>query len=57
MSASASASANTSASATAEAQQVPDTGGPSVAPWLVALAVALGGLGLLVSRRVLRGDG
>jgi len=56
-SASAATSASASASATAEAQQVPDTGGPPVAPWLVALAAALGSLGLLVSVRVLRGDG
>ena len=50
-----SASASASASATPESSQVPDTGGPSVAPWLAALAAVVGGLGLLVSRRVLRG--
>ncbi len=52
-----SASASSTASASADAQRMPDTGGPSVGPWLVVLAGALGGLGILVSRRVLRGDG
>ena len=56
-SASSSATASSTASASAGAQQVPDTGGPSVAAWIVALAAAVGGLGLLVSRRVSRGDG
>jgi len=56
-SASATASATVSASASADAQRVPDTGGPSVAVWVVTLAAAVGGLGLLVSRRILRGDG
>jgi alkaline phosphatase len=55
-SASSSATASATASASAGAQQVPDTGGPSVAAWIVALT-ALAGMGLLVSRRVLRGDG
>ena len=54
---SATASATVSASASADAQRVPDTGGPSVAVWVVTLAAAVGGLGLLVSRRILRGDG
>jgi alkaline phosphatase len=54
--ASATASASASASATPESSQVPDTGGLSVEPWLAALA-AVGVLGLLVSRRVLRGNG
>ncbi len=53
----ASASSSATASSMAGAQQVPDTGGPSVAAWIVALAAALGGMGLVVSRRVLRGDG
>ena len=53
--ASVTASATTTASASAEAEQMPDTGGPMVAPWLVALVAALGGLGLVVSRRVVRG--
>src|ERR671917_520835 len=56
VSASASASATASASASAGAQ-VPDTGGPSVAPWGGALAVAVCGMGMLISRRVLRRDG
>ena len=55
-SASASASATASASASASAQ-VPDTGGPSVAPWVAALAAAVCGVGVLVSRRALRRDG
>ena len=55
VSASASASATASASASAGAQ-VPDTGGPSVAPWVAALAAAVCGMGMLVSRRVLRRD-
>jgi alkaline phosphatase len=54
---SATASASASASASADAQRVPDTGGPSVVAWVVALATAVGGLGLLVSRRILHGDG
>lgn len=42
------------------AQQMPDTGGPALEPWLVlvpaaALLAALGGLGLFVSTRGPRG--
>jgi Ni/Fe-hydrogenase subunit HybB-like protein len=55
--ASATASASSSATASAGTEQMPDTGGLMAAPWLVAVAVALGGLGLLISRRVVRGDG
>jgi hypothetical protein len=51
--ASATASASSSAAASAGTEQMPDTGGLMAAPWLVAL----GGLGLLISRRVVRGDG
>jgi alkaline phosphatase len=43
-----------------DAQQMPGTGGPMVEPWLVVatatLLAALGGLGLYISRRVLRGS-
>jgi alkaline phosphatase len=53
--ASATASATGSASVAADAQRVPDTGGPTIAPWLVPLAAALGGLGLVVLGRVVRG--
>ena len=52
----ASASASATATASAGASAVPDTGGFAPA-WLAALAAAVGGLGLLVSRRVLRGNG
>lgn len=55
-SASATATGTTSASATADAQRVPDTGGPILAPWLVALTVSLGVLGLVVLGRVVRGS-
>ena len=56
-SASSSATASSTASASAGAQQVPDTGGLAFGAWIVAMAAALGGMGLLVSRRVLHGDG
>ncbi len=56
-SATTSATASATASASADAQRVPDTGGPSVAAWVAALAAGLVGLGLVISRRVLRGDG
>jgi hypothetical protein len=43
-----------------DAQQMPGTGGPVVERWLVVatatLLAALGGLGLYISRRVLRGS-
>lgn len=48
------------ASSASDTQQMPDTGGPALAPWLVlmpaaALLAVLGGLGLFVSTRGPRG--
>jgi alkaline phosphatase len=50
-----SASATASATVSASASAMPDTGGPLAAPWLVGLAVVLGGVGLVLAGRVLRG--
>ena len=52
-----SVSASSTAGAAASAHNVPDTGGPSVAPWFVVLAAVAGGLGLLAAGRALRADG